>query len=297
MAGLRPPAVAGSFYERRPEALLQSLQGCFLHKLGPGRLPKVDPQGPGRVRALVSPHAGYLYSGPAAAHGYAALAADGIPDSVVLLGPSHYTSDGGAALSLAEAWRTPLGDVPVNRELGKQLLASCDLLIADEATHASEHSLEVQVPFLQFLYGERVPSLIPICLRAHPWEEVEGLISKTQRLGKALANAIGARRVVVIASSDFSHQVPQPFAEQQDRLALATILALEPDRLLRTVQQHRISTCGPVAVAVALACCLAQGGGKAELLRYYTSGDILGEKSAVVGYASVLIRREGEVPL
>jgi AmmeMemoRadiSam system protein B len=254
----------------------------------------VDPDGPGRLLALVSPHAGYLYSGPAAAHGYAALAADGIPDCVILLGPSHYTSDGGAALSLAEAWRTPLGDVPVNRDLGEQLLANCDLLVADEATHASEHSLEVQVPFLQFLYGDRLPSLVPICLRAHPWDEVEGLIALTQRLGEALAQVIGARRVAVIASTDFSHQVPQQFAEQQDRLALDALLALDPGRLLRTVQEHRISTCGPVVVAVALAYCLARGSAKAELLRYYTSGDILGEKTAVVGYASVAIRREGD---
>jgi AmmeMemoRadiSam system protein B len=297
VAGIRPPAVAGSFYDARADALVRSLRGCFTHRLGPGRLPQANSEGPGAISALVSPHAGYLYSGPAAAHGYAALAADGIPDSVVLLGPSHYTADGGAAVSLAEAWRTPLGDVPVQRDLCQELLAASDLLAADEQTHASEHSLEVQVPFLQFLFGDRVPGLVPICLRTHPWDEVEALVADARRLGEVLAEVVGARRVVVIASTDFSHQAPQEFAEQQDRLALDAILALDPDRLLRTVQEHRISTCGPIAVAVALAYCQARGGGKAELLRYYTSGDVIGEKAAVVGYASVVIRREGDVPL
>jgi len=294
MAEIRPPAVAGRFYERSRGALAESLAWCFTHELGPGRLPEVNPDGPGRMLALVSPHAGYVYSGPAAAHGFAALAADGIPDLVVLLGPSHYVSDRRAAVSPAEAWRTPLGEVPVDRGLCEQLLAESDLLVADAVTHASEHSLEVQVPFLQYVYGDRVPSLVPICLRAPPWDETEGLVAEATALGQTLARVTADRRVVVIASTDLSHQVPQEFAERQDRLAVEAMLALDPGGLLRTVAAHRISACGPVAVAVALSFCLARDGGAAELLRYYTSGDISGERTRVVGYASLVIRREGE---
>jgi hypothetical protein len=293
MAGIRPPAVAGSFYARNPEALLRSLRDCFTHQLGPGRLPEVNPNGPGRMLALVSPHAGYLYSGPAAANGFAALAADGIPDSVVILGPSHYTAERGAAVSTAEAWRTPLGDLPVDRDLCSQLLDASDLLAADEWTHAQEHSLEVQVPFLQFSYGDRVPAIVPICLGFHAWEGGEEVVAAARALGETIARVADGRRVVVIASTDFSHQVPQDVAVGQDRLALDAILALDPDRLLHAVVAHRISTCGPVPVAVALSFCLARGGGSAELLRYYTSGDIIGDKTVVVGYASVVIRREG----
>ena len=295
MAEIRQPAVAGRFYERSPDALVRSLRQCFTHDLGPGRLPEVNPDGPGVVRALVSPHAGYMFSGPAAANGYAALAADGIPEVVVLLGPSHYAGDGPAAVSMARAWRTPLGDIPLERELCAALVGATQLVAEDEQTHDSEHSLEVQLPFLQFLYGDRVPGLVPVCLRSHPWNEPTGLIAEADDLGRTLAQVTRGRRTVVIASSDFSHQIPQAAAERQDRLALEAILALDPAGLLRTVVARRISTCGPVPVAVALSFCLAQGGGKAELLRYYTSGDILGEKTAVVGYASVIIRRDGDV--
>ncbi len=106
------------------------------------------------MHALVAPHAGYMFSGPAAAHGYAALAEDGRPDLIIILGPSHYASGRTAALSLARAWRTPLGEALVDMEFGRRLLAETDLVEVDERTHAPEHSLEVQVPFLQFIYGE-----------------------------------------------------------------------------------------------------------------------------------------------
>jgi len=287
MVGTRQPAVAGRFYERDAQALRASLKECFLHALGPGHLPEVDPNGPGRMQALVSPHAGYMFSGPAAAHGYAALAADGIPEVAVLLGPSHYVSSRQAALSLARAWRTPLGEVLVDMELGRHLLAASDLVEADERTHAAEHSLEVQLPFLQFVYGEQTPRIVPVCVRAHPFGGGEQLAADARALGEALATVVGRRRAVVVASTDFSHQVPQAVAQREDKLALDAILARDGDRLLHTVVTHRISMCGPAPVAMALAYANRRGAQEAKLLRYYTSGDILGDSEAVVGYASV----------
>jgi len=293
MSGTRHPAVAGQFYEGRPDRLAASIRECFLHELGPGALPQLAVEGPGSVSALVSPHAGYMYSGPAAAHGFAALAADGIPDTAVILGPSHRLIDRRAAVSTAEAWLTPLGEVPVDVSLCQKLAEVSPLLEADEDAHRFEHSLEVQVPFLQFVYGDRVPKICPICVRSHPFGPVDELARDAEQVGRAIADAVADRRAVVIASTDFSHQIPHQVAARQDRLALDAILALDPEQLLRTVSDNDISMCGPVPVAIALHCCLLRGAHQAELLRYYTSGDIIGDRSAVVGYASALIRRAG----
>ncbi|UCC67024.1 MAG: AmmeMemoRadiSam system protein B [Armatimonadota bacterium] len=293
MSAVREPAVAGRFYAGTQEALDAAIEGCFLHPLGPGSLPEVAPDGPGRINAIISPHAGYMFSGPAAAHGFAALAADGIPDTVVILGPSHYAAARTGAVSLTDAWRTPLGTVPVDVDLGRKLAESSSLLEADEEAHRFEHSLEVQVPFLQFTYRDRVPKICPICLRSHPMGSSAQLIEDARAVGETIAHTVGARRAVLIASTDFSHQVPHDFAQRQDRLALDAILALDPEGLLRTVSENDISMCGPVPVAVALSFCLARGPHQAQLLRYYTSGDIIGDRTAVVGYASVLVRPSG----
>jgi hypothetical protein len=293
MPGIRQPAVAGQFYEGRREALETSLERCFTHPLGPGSLPTVNPNGPGFLDAVISPHAGYMYSGPAAAHGYAALAADGIPEAVIILGPSHYTASRRAALSLVDAWRTPLGDTPINVELGRRLLEASPLFEEDEKAHHDEHSLEVQLPFLQFIYREQMPAILPICIRSYPMGNVEALVSDARAIGEHLAQVAGDLRVVVIASTDFSHQVPHDLAVREDRHALDAILALDSGRLLHVVADRSISMCGPVPVAIAIAFCLARGPHHAEVLRYYTSGDIIGERRAVVGYASGVIRREG----
>jgi len=294
MRGAREAAVAGAFYESSREALVASLRDCFLHELGPGALAQATAGGPGRVRALISPHAGYIYSGPAAAHAFTALAADGVPETAVILGPSHYTSDRRVALSSAAAWRTPLGEVQVDADLAGQLLKSSDLFEVDEQVHAREHSLEVQVPFLQFVYGERAPKICAVCVRAHPYGAPDDLVADARELGEALADALRGRRAVVIASTDFSHHLPQELAQSQDRLALEAILDLDPEGLLRTVAEHDISMCGPVPVAIALFCALRQGPCGTKLLRYYTSGDVTGDRHSVVGYASLVVSTGGD---
>lgn len=293
MPEVRRPAVAGQFYEGSEEALSAALRDCFLHPLGPGSLPDVNPEGPAQIDALVSPHAGYMFSGPAAAHAFSALAADGVPEVVVILGPSHYVAARRAAVSLVDAWRTPLGDIPVDTDLGRRLLESSALLEENEQPHREEHSLEVQVPFLQFIYAPRLPKIVPICVRSYPSGDIESVIADAEGLGTAIAEAAGATRAVLVASTDFSHQVPHDVAEREDKHALKAIEALDAAGLLRTVYTRGISMCGPVPVAVAIAYCRARGAQHAEMLRYYTSGDILGDRRGVVGYASFAIRRQG----
>lgn len=293
MPGVRQPAVAGAFYEARPEALRQSIEQCFLHPRGPGALPAVNPSGPGLISGLISPHAGYSYSGPAAAYSYAALAADGRPEVIVILGPSHHTLSRQGAISTAEAWRTPLGEALLDHKLAGKLVEASELVEYDELPHHEEHSLEVQVPFLQYIFGDAIPPIVPVCIQSHPTGGREQLIADAKALGETLAQAVGARHAVVVASTDFSHQVPQEVAEREDRMALAEIEVLDPAGLLNTVASRRISMCGPVPVAIAMSFCRARGKHAAEVLTYYTSGDIIGDHRGVVGYASAVIRRVG----
>jgi AmmeMemoRadiSam system protein B len=234
-----------------------------------------------------------MYSGPAAAQAFAALAADGTPETVIIIGPSHYAAARGGAVSLVDAWRTPLGEVPIDRGLGARLVETSPLLEADEAAHDLEHSLEVQVPFLQFVYADRVPKICPICIRSYPGRDIDRLTEEARLIGEAIAAATASCRAAVIASTDFSHHVPHDVAQRQDRLALDAILELDAGALLRTVYESDISMCGPVPVAIALSFCLARGECQPELLCYYTSGDITGERSGVVGYASLVIRTTG----
>jgi AmmeMemoRadiSam system protein B len=293
MSEVRAPAVAGQFYERSPRRLEESLRDCFHHRLGPGRLPEVNGSGPGAITALVSPHAGYVFSGPAAAHGYVALAADGIPEAVIVLGPSHHFPGHSAAISTAAAWATPLGEAPVDDALRRKLLAEDDLFAADERTHMPEHSLEVQVPFLQFTYRDRLPPIVPVCLRAYPLNSVAQAAEGAKRMGEAIARAISGRRVALIASTDLSHHFPYDEAQRRDQLALDAIRAMDPARLLQAAVAMDIRMCGHMPVAVAMHCCLARGPHAAELFSHYTSGDIIEDRSAVVGYASLALRAEG----
>jgi hypothetical protein len=234
-----------------------------------------------------------MYSGPAAAQGFAVLAADGTPETVIIVGPSHYTAARGGAVSLVDAWRTPLGEVPVDVALGARLVDALSFLEADEATQDLEHSVEVQVPFLQFVYGDRVPKICPICIRSYPGKDIDRLTEEARLIGEAITSAAASCRVALIASTDLSHHVPHDVAQRQDRLALDAILKLDAGVLLRTVYENDISMCGPLPVAIALSFCLARGACQPELLQYYTSGDITGERSGVVGYASLVIRSIG----
>lgn len=285
---VRAPARAGQFYQGEAAALRRQLEWCFAHQMGPGQLPAdtVEPRETGRSLGIISPHAGYMYSGPAAAWAFRALAVAGRPQALVLLGPNHTGLGVQVAVSNASGWQTPLGEVPVDQELASELCRRSGLLVLDEAAHRFEHSLEVQLPFLQYIYSPPVP-VVPICLGVSSWPDA-------QELGQALAEAGKQKELVIIASTDFSHQVPQQVAERLDGMALERVLALDPEGLLALVAREGITMCGPMPVAVMLTAALAMGADSARLLRYYTSGEIAGGMGGVVGYASVLIRRQGD---
>lgn len=276
MEKIKPPAVAGSFYPADVDELVRVLDGCFIsHPLGP--LGAKSPL-PGLIAGMV-PHAGYIYSGPCAAHFYSCLDAD--IRRVVLLGVNHRSRGSRAALSPWDSWRTPLGDVQVNRELTEMLASRVPWLIYDSAGHESEHSIEVQLPFLQRTVEEF--TFVPISLSHLSSEEC-------LELGIAIFNLLQATpgKSLVIASSDLSHYFSPEQTEKLDRLALDQILNLNSEKLIGVVAQNSITMCGVLPAAVMLNTANAAGANRARLLKHCHSGDVTPMRE-VVGYASVAI--------
>jgi len=281
--GVRRPVVAGSFYAGSREALVRQVEGCFRHELGPGGVPEVAGGGLRRVVALVCPHAGYMYSGPVAAHAYYRLASDGRPDVVVILGPNHQGVGSIIATVEGGVWRTPLGDVEVDGEIAKKIVEYSGLVDFDEAAHAYEHSIEVQLPFLQYLYGSGF-RIVPISMLMQDRES-------SVEVGEAVAKAVSGLNAVVIASTDLTHYEPQSSANRKDRAVIDAVLRMDVDALYRTIESLNVSMCGYGPTAAAITAARALGAGEAELLCYKTSGDITGDMSAVVGYAAISIQR------
>ncbi|RLG02201.1 MAG: hypothetical protein DRN61_06900 [Thaumarchaeota archaeon] len=280
---IRRPAVAGSFYKGDRDSLVKQIEWCFLHKLGPGSLPRVDERGPRHIIAMVCPHAGYMYSGPTAAHSYHKLASDGLPELVVLIGPNHSGIGAMVSVSDAELWRTPLGDVTIDRESSSNLVRKCGIAELDSEAHFYEHSLEVQLPFLQYLYGTRF-KVVAITMMLQD-------ISTCRDLGYSLAELLAEKNAVIIASTDFTHYEPYEVAREKDALAIKAILNLDAQELLNVVKRNNISMCGPGPVATAIIAAKALNASNASLLSYTTSGDIAGFKEEVVGYGSIVISK------
>jgi AmmeMemoRadiSam system protein B len=276
---IRSPAVAGSWYAGTPNSLRSQIEELFTHRLGPGSLPQTVKEGPRNIVGLVVPHAGYMASGPVAAHAYYSLAKDGKPDVIVVFGPNH--TGRGSALSIMNdgVWRTPLGDVDIDTETADQILSASRIVDLDDRAHVYEHSIELQLPFLQYLYGSEF-KFVPICFM------MQDLMS-SREVGKAVAEALRGKNALVIASSDMTHYEPQERAEKKDKMAIDAALAMDETQYYHTVEAYGISTCGYGPVIAAITATKELGAKKAQLLCYKTSGDVLGDRSAVVGYASI----------
>ncbi len=274
----RKPAVAGMFYGGTATELEEQIEWCYKHELGPGSVPRVNDKGLRQIVAIVVPHAGYYYSGPVAAHAYKELAEDGVFDTAVILGPNHTGYGHPVSLWAGASWSTPLGEVEIDKKLAQRLLG--EVIRADEAAHIHEHSIEVQLPWLQHLYKK--VRIVPIAMLAQD-------IKTARMVGKAISRADG--NLVIIASSDFTHYEPQSKAMETDSSVIEAILALDEEEFYKRCESLDCTMCGYGPVAAAIVAAKDVQAHKASLLKYATSGDTGGDFSRVVGYSSILIRR------
>ena len=265
---LRQPAVAGQFYTDNPQRLRAELTRLIV--------PAADKE---RPRGVIAPHAGYMYSGSVAGELYGAVE---VPATVIVLGPNHHGVGRRAALSPATAWQTPLGDVPVNARLATLVRQHTPLVEEDAAAHLYEHSLEVQVPFLQFVRPD--VSIVPLCLGFGDYESC-------RELGEGLAAAIReyGDDVLIVASSDMTHYESAAAARRKDDRAIAAVMTLDPPGLLRVCREEAITMCGVVPATVMLVAALELGATTARLVRYATSGDVTGDNRQVVAYAAFTV--------
>lgn len=265
---LRQPAVAGRFYPSQPEELTKLVRRYATAEAGAARV---------RAKACLVPHAGYVYSGAVAGAVFARLE---LPRRMVILGVRHRPRGERAAILASGAWRTPLGDAAVDSELGEKLSAACPLLREDEIAHSEEHSLEVQIPFLQVLAPGF--TFVPVALGTIRFEE---LLQIGEALGKVLAKEPD---VLLLTTSDLNHYEDDATTRKKDGRAIERLLALDARGLFEVCRDAEISMCGLGPAVAMLTALHALGAGHAELVRYATSADVTGDKDEVVGYAGMI---------
>jgi len=264
----RHPAVAGQFYPGSPKTLAEQIAGFVS-----------QPAHKQKVVGVMSPHAGYIYSGAVAGQVFSLVE---IPPTAVIIGPNHRGLGADYAIMTAGTWETPLGNVPIDTFLAEAMLKQCRYLEEDAEAHRYEHSLEVQVPFLQYLRKDI--RIVPLCIGAYD-EEAFACI------GKCIAGAIRETKAdaLIVASSDMSHYEPATVARKKDDQAIDAILKLDEREMLRRVSRLNITMCGYAPAAIMLAAAKELGARKGELVAYMNSGDATGDYREVVGYAGVTI--------
>lgn len=274
---VRTPAVAGMFYPKTNQELKSSIRNCFLHKYGPGTLsPSSHDE---KIIGAICPHAGYEYSGPIAADSYYAISSQK-PELVVIIGPNHWGIGKDIAAMKEGIWRTPIGDVEVDTESAIEINKISKLIEFDSFSHARDHCLEVQIPMLQEIFSHKFKILPLILIDQSHHTAIE--------VGKSIAMISKIKKTIIIGSSDFTHYEPNDFAYKQDKSLIDAIVNLDVDKFYNTLQEKQISACGYGAIASTMIACKELGATKGTLIKYATSGDIVGDKSSVVGYASIV---------
>jgi len=272
------PAQAGTFYPDTEGALRTQIQQSFLHPLGPGAIPTIPGTRNQNLLGLIVPHAGYRYSGPVAAHSYYLLASAGIFESIIILGPNHTGIGSGVSTMTEGEWSTPLGDVPIDTDLAQEIVDSSHLVDVEDEAHRNEHSIEVQLPFLQFIYPRRF-KFVPICMMLQD-------LQTSIEVGEAIAKAAENHRAIVLASSDWTHYEPQEQAQSKDEQAIEEALQMNEKKFHEIIEERSVSACGYGPVTAMIHAAKLRGAKSGNLLSYQTSGDVTGNKSAVVGYAA-----------
>jgi len=280
---IRQPAVSGRFYPNDPTELRATVATLLADARRPHPLSPSPPAEGGNVRAVIAPHAGYIYSGPTAARVFARVT---IPSLVIILAPNHTgvcAAQSGISLWESGAFHTPLGDVAIAADAAAALRdISGSLVEIDHAAHEAEHAIEVELPFLQLLRAD--VRIVPLVIAWDAWEPA-------RRLGEVLARLVGAtgEPVLLLASSDLNHYEPAAVSEQKDARALEAVRALNGEQLLERCKLEHISMCGRAPAAIVLEAARALGATRAEVVDYRHSGWVSGDNARVVGYAGVVI--------
>lgn len=264
---IRKAVVAGRFYPAVPGVLNKELEHL---------MPEIHEN---KVIAGIVPHAGYMYSGKVAAKFYSYAK---IPNTIVILGPNHTGYGKKIALMASGVWQTPLGGAEICTRLAEKIREHSPHIEEDHHAHLSEHSIEVQLPFLQ--KREKSFSFVPIAFK-------DLSLSLIREVAKGIAEAVMeyTKEALLLASTDLSHYEPQKVAEEKDKRAIEAMLSLDEEELIKRVEEENITMCGAVPTAVLLCAAKFLGAKKAELLLYCTSGDVTGDYSQVVGYCALAI--------
>lgn len=267
---LRRPAVAGQFYPSKSSKLRSEIE-LLIDK---GATAK-------DVIASLMPHAGYMYSGSVAG---ATVSNIKVKDRVVILGPNHTGYGKPFGIMTEGIWKMPFRDVEIDSELAIKLLKSSHYLEEDSISHLHEHSLEVELPFLQYFKEDF--KIVPITVQA---DDIKIYKQIGQELAEVIKDSRIEKSVLLIASSDMTHYEPQATAERKDREAIQAILELDEDKLIDRINKLDISMCGHAPCIIMIVCAKSLGAQKAQLIKYQTSGDITGDYDSVVGYAGIII--------
>jgi MEMO1 family protein len=265
---VRQPAVAGQFYSSNAASLREELESFV-----------VSSREREKALGIIAPHAGYIYSGAVAGKVYGEVA---IPRGVIVLGPNHHGIGARAALYPDGEWLTPLGAVPVDTGLAELIKKYSPLVEDDTTAHHYEHSLEVQVPFLQFVKPD--VTIVPLCLG---FADFPSCVALGSGIADAIADYDGD--VLIVASSDMTHYESAASAREKDEEALREILEMKPEGLLRVCRDKGITMCGVIPATVMLIAALKMGAKQARLVSYSTSGDVTGDNKQVVAYAALTV--------
>ena len=274
---VREPAVSGIFYPKNRNELNENLESLFNDvNFGPGELPPSSNNE--QIYGIVSPHAGYMYSGSVAANGYYQLSASKF-ESAIILGPNHYGLGTDVAIMDNGSWNTPLGEIEIDTELAHDIHQNCGLVNYDEFAHSRDHSIEVQLPFLQYI--RQGFKIVPITL-------IDQGKNTSLKLGNGIYKSIKKRNLISIASSDLTHYEPNSQAHEKDNLLISAILSLDIEKFYSVLISFNVTACGYGAIATVMEISKRMGATKGKLLKYATSGDIVGDNKSVVGYSSII---------
>ena len=274
---VRTPAVSGTFYPGDEKDLKNLIHECFLHELGPGKMPPTESDQ--KIYGVICPHAGFVYSGPVACHSFYSISSS-TSNLAIITGPNHYGIGQNVASMIDSSWKTPLGLVEVDSESALELREDLSVLELDSFSHSKEHSIEVQIPMLQETFHNEM-KILPVSLITQEQKTAT-------KVGSAIAKLAKKKDALLIGSSDFTHYEENGFAHKQDMALIEPILKLDVDEFYRILHEKHVTACGFGAIASTMTACKELGATEGKLLKYATSGDISGDKSSVVGYASII---------